>query len=397
MSITSLSCAEPIRRRERVSTPDYDALHEAIALYEDGQAERSLTRALEHLFPGRELPDLRKEPFSFAQGTSKVTLTLEGEEVRVRVPLVRLRDDSLTTAALRFLLTNISGIGVLFKPCLRGNDVHLEFEDRLSRLHPQKVLEVLRQMPFRADANDDWLIEEFRCEPLDRAPLDALSDDELERAMAIWRSHWRDVEELAKESQRKRSEFFFDEITAYADYHLRQALPLHGYWWSRVSSASDSFNSNRLSMDDREQALMKCVREMAEVDVDQLRGSLGHVTYAISPVAEGNEQTLRHHLGPGGYLDTVTRLHNAGRYMDAAVALASTYCYLLARFAWDDPIEGLLLEGVKVANGQPWRACASSLLAQNRKVMAALEEDDGDDDGGEGGEGGDEANEEAEA
>ena len=384
MAITSLTCPEPIARRQRVVAPDYDALHEANALFDEGQPEKALRRTLDHLFPGREVPNLRDEPFSFVQGSSRVTVGIDGDEVTAKVPLVRLRDDSLTTAALRYLLTDVSGIGVLFQPLLVGNDVHLVFRDRLPRLHPQKVIEVLRQMPLRADAKDDWLIEEFSCEPLERAPLDPLADDELERAVSLWQTHWREVDELAKESQRKRSTFFFDEVAAYALYHVRQALPLHGYWWSRLSSASDTFNGNRVPMDDRERSLMKCAKEMVDLDADRLRNSLGHATYAISPLSEGDERVLRHHLGPGNYLDAVMSVHNAGRYMDAAVALVGTYCYLLARYSWEDPIERLLLEGVKTANGQAWRACASALLAQSRKLMDALDEDGEDDEPEEG-------------
>lgn len=345
-------------------------------MYEQGETDGALRRTLEHLFPGRELPDLREDPFIFTQGSSQVTLRIEDDQLTVRVPMVRVRDDSLTTAALRYLLSDVSGIGQLFNPCLRDDDVHLEFRDRVCRLHPQKVREVLRQMPFRADTNDDWLIEEFGCEPLERAKLEPLSDEEWERALAIWATHWREVDELAKESQRKRSVFFFDEIAAYTLYHLSQALPLHGYWWSRLSSASSTFNANQVRMDERERVLMKCIKEMAGVEPERLRGSLGHATYAISPVAEGDEQVLRHHLGPGNYIDTVMSLHNAGRYMDAAVGMLSTYCYLLARYSWDEPIERLLLEGLRTGSGQTWRPCASSLLAQSRKVMAALEDHD---------------------
>ncbi|MEM6989257.1 MAG: hypothetical protein AAF721_02130 [Myxococcota bacterium] len=381
MAISSLTCPPPVRRSDHATRPDFEVLESAIELHREGRHAESLARTFEHLFPDLDVPDLTAEPFTFGQGSSQVTVRVQDGSMRIVVPLVRLTPESLTTAALRFVLSQISATGQLYQPCLRDEDIALEFSDRVTRLHPHKVREVLRGMPVEADANDDWMVTEFKCEALGREPIESLTDEEFARAQEIWRTHWDEVDELVKASQRKRSMFFLNEVTAYAVHHVQHALPLTGYWWSRISTAADTFNDGNNDPAARESALSKCTREMKAVSPQSLRDSLGHARYAISPHADGTPKVLSNNIGTGDYLDMIIRLHNGGRYMDAALGLISTYNYLLARFSWSPEVEALLLEGLTLADGKPWREATSVLLKHGEAILAATN-DNADDDGG---------------
>ncbi|MBL4683961.1 MAG: hypothetical protein JKY37_05185 [Nannocystaceae bacterium] len=376
MAISSLTCPPPVRRTTRTTHPDFESLDAAIKLYREGHHAQSLARTFEHLFPDLDVPELSPElameEFCFGQGSSRVSVSIEDGSLHVRVPLVRLAPQSLTTAALRFVLSRISATGQLYQPRLRGEDIVLEFTDRITRLHPHKVREVLREMPVEADANDDWMVTEFECTPLGREPIEALTEDEYKRAQNIWTTHWLEVDELVKVSQRSRSMFFLNEITAYAVHHIQHAVPLTGYWWSRISAAADTFNDSNCDPTTREAALTKCAKEMQAVSTESLRDSLGHARYTISPHADGTTKVLSVNLGSGDYLDMVMRLHNGGRYAESALGLISTYNYLLARFSWSPEIETMLLEGLARASGTPWRDAAAALLEHGETIIAAV-------------------------
>jgi len=390
MAISSLTCPPPVRRAARTTSLDYTLLHSAVDRYVHGDYGPALAETFAHLFPDHEVPDLESHDFSFVQGSSRVSVRASDGMLTVSVPLVRLTEETITTAALRFVLTNISAAGQLYQPCLRGDEIYLEYTDRLTRLHPYKIREVLRRMPVEADKNDDWMVAEFRCAPLGREPIESLSTEELERAEHIWRTHWDEVDELVKESQRMRSLFFLNEITAYAIHHVGYALPLSGYWWSRISASGDTFNDTNVDPQTREASLSRCVKEMKAVTRESLQESLGHAHYAISPHAEGTEKILSANLGPEEYLDSIVRMHNGGRYMEAAVGLIGTYNYLLARFSWPLEIEEMMVAGLAEATEKPWRAAASALLehastlmdaaSESEEVPESLEEDDETED-----------------
>src|SRR5690606_37369955 len=174
MPLGSLTCPPPVRRTNGGSRPDYELLDRAIDLHDAGEYAASLAATFAHLFPDHRVPDLAVEEFVSVQGSSRVAARLADGMFRVRVPLVRLSPDSITTAALRFVLSTISSPGQLYQPCLRGEDIYLEYSDRLERLHPYKIREVLRRMPVEADTNDDWMVAEFKCAPLDREPIEEL-------------------------------------------------------------------------------------------------------------------------------------------------------------------------------------------------------------------------------
>lgn len=382
MAITSLTYDPPVRRSTRRQTTDYGLLEVANALYEQGQPLAALRKVFEHLLPGTSVPDLAAETFWFTQGSSRVKTCVEGDDLVISVPLVRLPEGGKAIAALRFLLTEMSSTGQIYQPRLRGTDVHLEFRDRLSRLHPAKVVEVLRKMPAAADDHDDWIIGQFGALPLERAPIEALDDDEASRCERIWQSHWVDVLELVKECQRRRSMFFLNEVTAYAHHRIGFVLPLTGYLGARIEESGETFNDTHEDPVKREGTLAKCAKEMCGVSGTELRKSLGHATYAMSPLHDGRPALLSQYLGEGDYRDTIERLKDSGKSFEATLALVSTYYYLLRRYSWSEEIEAALRGGLSRSSGKPWREAATLLFEDASELVSKLSEDDagGDDE-----------------
>jgi hypothetical protein len=377
MAPSSFSFAPAVRRPAAFPALDYGLLEAAYAAAEEGHPQDAIGKVLAHLFPGRELPDLTLQPFTFTQGSSHVSVKLEGDELAISVPLIRLPQGGGQVAALRFLLTRISGSGQLHQPRLRGDAVYLEFRSPVAQLHPTKLLEALRRMPLEADSSDDWLIGQFQALPLDRALIDSLDESELARALAIWRVHWEEIDELLKESQRKRSMFFLNELTAYGLYRLRYALPLCGFLASRLEEAASTFNDNDVDPLKREAALAKCAKEMKAVSAEELAKSLGHAEYAISPLSEGKPEVLTSYFESGEYLKSIDKLRSTGKSLDAALALVSTYTYLLGRFSWPPELAADLEAGLARISGLPWRETASVLFDHAEALMKKYGEDGG--------------------
>jgi hypothetical protein len=387
MSITSLTYVPPIRRGTRPSRPDYEQLEAAVALNDEGKHVEAVHKAFAHLFH-TDIPDLAKQPFTFVQGSSRVTARIEGDDLVIAVPLVRLPDGGRAIAALRFVLTKLAANGQLHQPRLRGDDIYLEFRDRVARMHPVKVLEVLRRMPLAADTNDDWLIGQFGALPLERAELGALDEAELARADTIWHDHWHEVEELSKESQRKRSLFFLNEVTAYALHRLNFALPLSGFVGARLNEAAATFNDGNGDPMKREASMAKALKDMKAVTPAELHGSLGHATYAISPLAEGTPKVLSGYFAGGNYIETIDRYRKSDKQIDAALALICTYNFLLARYAWPAEVEARLEDGLMKSSGKPWREAADVMWHHAKELVAEFgedEEDSADEDGSDDG------------
>ncbi|MBP9169945.1 MAG: hypothetical protein KBG48_21250 [Kofleriaceae bacterium] len=382
MALTSLFFAPPIRRLTEPTELDYDLLETAAGLADDGQAEAAVRQVFAHLFPGAEVGDLTSAPFTFVQGSSRVTAQLADGYLTITVPLVTLTAEGNPVAALRYLLTAISGSGQLYQPRLRGDDVHLEFRDKLSRMHPAKVLEVLRRMPVEADRCDDWLIGQFGARALGRAEIEAITDDEAARAEALWRRHWDEIDELVRESQRKRSKFFLNEVTALALFRLQFALPLCGFLGARLSESAATWNDGNQDPSKREAALTRTIKEMRAVTAAELRANLGHAGYALSPLSTGEPTTLRGYFGSGDYIDAIDKYRTSGKSFEAALALTASTTYLLARYAWPTAVAQALMAVLAAADGKPWRDAATVLWEGLKAVTEEFgAEDDGDSTG----------------
>lgn len=389
MGLSSLTYLAPVRRYVQPPRRDYERLEEALALAEAGRGADAVAAVLAHFFPDRALPDLKRHAFTFTQGSSRVSTRIEGDELLVVVPLVRLPTGGAAIAALRHVLTNISGTGQLHQPHLIGDELRLEYRDPLSRMHPAKLVEVLSRMATEADSTNDWLMGQFGATALERAPGDALDAIELERSQALWQLHWREVEALLKQSRRQQSLFLLNELTSYATQRVLFALPLIGVLALRLAEAASGFNDGEEEPLKRLAVLAKCVKEMKAVSPDELARCLVHAEYAISPRSEGTPAMLSRFLGPGPYREQIDQRRGSGQPLDATMALAATYYHLLTQSTWPDEVVAALQEGLAAASERPWREAATILFEHAATVVERFGGDDDDDD--DDAEGGDDA------
>jgi hypothetical protein len=361
MPIVSLLCPEPIRRRLAIAPRDYARRDRAIEAFEAGQYLESVSETLRYLLPRLQLPDLSQQPLCFVQGSARVRLTIDNDVLRLSTALAALREDSQSTAALRYVLTRLSATGQLFQPRLRGSDLTLEFTDRLSLLHPAKLAEVLQRLPMESDSNDGWLQERFGLDPLDREPVAELDAEEMARALEIWNSHWAAVDELMVESRRRRSVRFLDALGSYAANQVRYTLPLFGSVRARLNESADDFTDKDENPNKRDSALAKAIKEMRQVGEAELRQCLGHAEFAMNPLYEGTPSLLTSMLGAGQRMQTTGELRATGRSLEAALELIADYLYLLAEHSWPAEVETALRTGLDLVSGKPWREAADVL------------------------------------
>jgi hypothetical protein len=377
MSLSSLTYTPPIRRDAVGRDLDYEVLEHAAEQYASGDALGAAQAVMRHLFP-QEAPDL-SQPFTFTQGSSRVTVRVEDGVGFVDVPMVRVPQGGASVAALRYVLQSVNGSGQLFQGRLRGDDVVLEFADKLIGLHPHKLIEVLRRMPVEADRHDDWMERQFGATPLDRAPIGPLDGSELERAAQIWALHWDEVDELLKEALRKRSVWFLNEVSGYALHRIRFALPLCGSVLPRLLEAAGTFNDGDADARKREATLNKIIKEMKALSPEELARSLGHLEHTLTPHTEGTRERMASLLGPGHYRETIKKLRATGYSLDAGLAMIGTYYYLLATHSWPAEIATELKAGLLASSGKPWRE-AAQLLLDHAEALLGDEEDDEDEE-----------------
>ena len=360
MAIPSLDLAPPVRRSPHYSARDEDKLLAATALASAGHAAEALAATLAYLFPDQPT----QLPFTFTQGSSRVMVALDGADVVVNVPLVRLPSGEAAAAARDHVLATLS------EPQIDDDVVRLEHREPLATLRPDVLVEVLTNMAAEADENDDLLVARFGALPIDRATIDPLDEADIARAGAIWREHWRTVGELAQLARVKHSMFFLDELCDYACYRPIDALPIVGVLRARLDDASARYNDTSVDPVDREDALAAAAAELGALETGELAASLGHATYAVDPFVPGTPAMLTAHLGPGPHRDRVGDLRDAGDTIDAAIALVATFTYLLAEHSWSPDVEAALRAALASAHEKPWAEAARVLVAHAADVVA---------------------------
>jgi hypothetical protein len=375
---TAQAYTPPIRRRNVSSARDYELFDAALESFEAGEHAEAVAKIFKHLFPDLAI-DLAAGA-AFAQGSSNVRVRVVDGVFTMTVPVVKLAAGGGAIAALRYALTKINGTGQLYQARLHGDDLVLEYQERIAALHPHKLIEVLRRMPVEADSHDDWMIKEFGAQPLDRAAIIEVDDGEAAIAAEVWAAHWTFVEELLKEAQRKRSIWFLGEITSYAYQRIKFLLPLGGSLMPRLGEAQNTFNNSDTDPSKRETSLHKCIKEMKAVTPAELRANLGHASYAINPLADGTPGKISEFFAPGNYMESIDKARSTGQTIEAGIALVGTYYFLLGTAVWPQEVEDALKEGIAQAAGKPWRDAANLMFAHAKHLSDTYGGDDEDDD-----------------
>jgi hypothetical protein len=373
MTITSLKYFDPIRRSEPRSAVDYALLEEAIELAREQNHIASIERVFAHVFPGHAI-DLHAG-FTFTQGSAQVHCKVAEGALAISAPLARLVEGSNAIAALRYVLTRVSGSGQMHQPRLRNNDLSIEFREPIGIIQPTKLLEVVKRIATEAEASENWILTQFGAARLSQATVAALEPAVCADAIAIWRAHWADIDALVKESQRKRSMFFLNEVTAFALNRITYTLPLHGFVAARLSERGTVFNDSSVDPSRREETLRRAAKEMRDLSDETLRACLGHATHAIDPLEPGLTQVIASNLGASDYMKNIDRFRTSEKASDAALALFGTYYFLLSRYSWPDHLAEELTSGLKQASGQGWRAAAKTLFDHAKELATRLSKD----------------------
>jgi hypothetical protein len=376
MAIDGFHLPAALTKRPAFEIPDYDLRDQAIARFEKGDFVGALQRTLKYINPRVGKIDLKRAPVRWTQGTAEVEISLLTNAVpslQVHSSLLRCPADRSNPAALRYFLKTLSNTGQLFQPRLHGDVMRLEFQEHLSLLHPQKLIEVMQKLPGIADSHDTWLQDELGTLAYDRAAIKKLGVKETSRTLSFWRTHWTEMDALLKESRRRRSIQFLDAIGRIALNHVSYVLPLYGSLRRQLTQAADVFTDRDEKPRERENELARCIRTMQDVSDEQLLACVGHLQFAVSPFAAGSADVLRSALGSVNHMHQANELRLTGRTLEAGVGLVANYLYLLAYFVWPKPVEKSLRECLTAVSGKSWRVIADQLWQRAQGIAQHLE------------------------
>lgn len=370
MAITSLFLPPTLRRPIPYAPRDHLRREQAIALYEGGDHIGGINEAIAYLLlPGQPQPDLARGPLCLVQGTARLRLHIDDGRLRGRAVLGELGDGSGTTAALRHFLASVSGTGQLYQPRLRDNVVALEFDERLTLLHPLKLIEVVQRMAEAACNADAWLEVDFGMRMVDREPAQPLAPEEVRQAIAIWHAHWAAVDAMVDEIRRQRSGHLLNRVADFAYSLIVHALPLNGVLPERLHDASGIYGNQDEQPARRLAVLAKSVKEARALSDDELAANLGQVTYAINPISEGNAGLLAKVLGGREREQAIADYQAAGRSFELALFQAVDFIYLVAWFVWPPAVEAALNEALAQASGLPLREAAEILRTRAAAIL----------------------------
>ncbi|MBK8286221.1 MAG: hypothetical protein IPK97_15820 [Ahniella sp.] len=368
MSLSAFHCPPPIRYRRPLIARDYARRDLAIELFDRGEYVQAITETFAHAMPEVVARTPFVLPMSFAQGSSRFDVRLDGDELVLTTVLAELNPGANATALLRFALSRMAGTGQIYQPRLKDQVVRIEFREQLRHLHPLKLLEVLMKLPAEASGQDQWLAEEFQVARPASAALTPLTEAEAQAAVAFWHRHWSDMEILHNEVRRRRSVRMLDFAGSLASNLTRLVLPLNGSVRIELDEFADEIADREESVSKRDAAMARLVRAMQGVDDTRLLASLGHGEYAINPLREGSPSMIHSLYGPGERMQAVHDHRANGRLLEAGLELLSYGTYLLATCSWAEPVEQAIAALLASAHEKPIREVLDSLLVSAESI-----------------------------
>lgn len=180
---TSIKYYEPINKySRRVNLDEWFVCYD---LYKKGDYYNSFVHLLKYINPPYEIPDSKELNLKYPHGSVYVQIQANQDYYKIDVPFLKFTSNSMKVPAMRQMIeANFSSL-ILGQIQLRGNELWIHYEDKMSNFDPYKVYDLLVEICSEADNTDDYYVDRFKLDYLEYPNVNKFTQSELSEAKRI--------------------------------------------------------------------------------------------------------------------------------------------------------------------------------------------------------------------
>lgn len=182
----SISYYKPINRYFR--RVNLDEWFISFDEYEAGNSYSALVHLLRYINSPAPIPDGDSLELKIPHGSVNIHIKANKESLSIDVPFLKFTPESSKLPAMRQMIEQNFSSLILGQIVLKEGALWFHYEDRIENFEPYKIYYLLDEICAEADNNDDYYIDRFKLEHVEKPEYQPFTGEELQKASEIMKN-----------------------------------------------------------------------------------------------------------------------------------------------------------------------------------------------------------------
>lgn len=360
----TLKYLPPISKYHRkISLDDW---FESTKYYDQGNYYKSLIHLLRYINGPVPIPDTPSISLKIPHGSVYVNIQADAEKFKVSVPFLKFIPGSVKVAAMRQMIEQNFSTLILGQIVLKGEELWYEYEDKTSNCEPYKIYYMLDELCTQADNNDDYYIDRFKLDHVEKPVLDQFTPTEYSKAESEFKEIISEGLKYADYFEKNRWYNLTCDVLAITFFRLRHVTFPQGLLARELQDALSGMYAND-SVNNIILAARENMAKFSGYDSVKFKESLFHPQFFM-PIKPRAEIPRLQELFENTFNNT-TAWMSSRSYIDTAVLLTYEFYNAMDLYFLTPDVMTAIENTLSKASGKDWKSASEILYRLIQKIM----------------------------
>jgi hypothetical protein len=212
--------------------------------YEEGDYYQALLHLLRYINPPISIPDTSSLDLKIPHGSVNVHIKADQKTFSVDIPFLKFTPQSKKLPAMRQMIEQNFSSLILGQIILQDSELWFHYDEPIEKFEPYKIYYILDEICIEADRNDDYYIDRFQLEHVQKPEIQLFTEGEVNQASEIFKNLIQEGLQLAEYFENKRYYNATCDILAITFFRIRHVIFPQGILGRELIDALNSMYAN---------------------------------------------------------------------------------------------------------------------------------------------------------
>jgi len=345
-----------------------DIWDNVVELFEEKKYKESLLRLFDYVDQDIIIKraNLEKSEFKVPHGSVVVNIKIEGDQVNIEVPFLKLPTKNMIPLLRRVAEINFSPLN-LATIVLEGEELVFRYSTVLELCEPWKMYYVLREICINADNYDDEFIQKFGATQLCEPNVSHYPNEKKEEIWNNFQFLLTETKEYCDYFESKRQEGYLWDVLLQLLLNIDYYISPQGALRTEIEDVVSYMQNQNYSFHEKVEKGRSQFKKLQQISHDDFCSNL-YISDLFIPIKyaasiENVRETFTNQY------ETAKKEMSNSEFMGATLSIRYIFLYeFYYSFAPDDVVE-TMTTALEQSSGKSWNEAAKMLWPAMEKIM----------------------------
>jgi hypothetical protein len=354
-----------IPSKSKIQTDIWDNV---VDLFEEKKYKESLLRLFDYV--DKDIKTKRanadQTEFNVPHGSVIVNIKIEGDQLNVKVPFLKLAEKNNIPILRRIAEINFSPLN-LATIVLEGNELFFKYSTPMQQCEPWKMYYVFREICINADNYDDEFIQKFGAIRFQEPNVTEFSNEKKEEIWSTYQFLLSETKEYCDYFESKRQEGYLWDALLQLFLNIDYYIAPQGALRTEIEDVVSFMQNRNYSLQEKNEKGKNLYKKFQNIAHDDFNSNL-YISDLFIPIKYSASLENVRETFTNQYETAKKEMSNSD-YMGATLSIRYIFLYeFYYSFAPDDVVE-TMTAALEQSSSKSWDEAAKILWAAMEKIM----------------------------